>query len=232
MNLWSDLHTHRGRLIHKWEQYFPAYERHLTRFRNTAVTILEIGVGEGGSVQMWRRFLGPTARIIGIDLNPACKAYEERQIAIRIGDQTDTGFLDQVLAEFGPVQVIIDDGSHIMPHVQRTFAHLYPHRGFDPNGVYIVEDLHTAYWPEFGGGLRRPESFMETAKGHMDELNAMHTRGALAPTAFTASTLSMHVYDSMVVYERGRRPPNMSVMADAAGVRAVQIVFKPVDPAG
>jgi hypothetical protein len=226
MTLWSDLYAHRGRLVHKWEQYFPAYDRHLARFRNTAVTVVEIGVGDGGSVQMWRRFFGPTARIIGIDNNPACKSFEERQIGIRIGSQTDTGFLDSVLAEAGPVQVIIDDGSHAMAHVQQTFAHLYPHPGFDPNGVYMVEDLHTAYWPEFGGGLRRPGSFIETAKTHMDELNAMHTRGALSPTRFTASTLSMHVYDSLIVYERGRRPPNMSVMADADGVRPVQIVMQ------
>jgi hypothetical protein len=68
----------------------------------------------------------------------------------------------------------------------------------------MVEDLHTAYWPEFEGGLHRDESFIEQCKGLIDELNADHSRGALAPTAFTGSTLSMHFYDSVVVFERGR----------------------------
>ena len=224
MSLWSDLHDHRGRLIHKWAQYFPAYERHFARFRNTAASVLEIGVGEGGSLQMWRRYFGPMARLTGIDIDPKCAAFGEYNTQVRIGDQTDAAFLDAVMNEIGPVQIIIDDGSHLMPHVRRTFDLLYHHRLFDPNGIYVVEDLHTAYWPEFGGGLRRPGSFMELAKTHIDELHAAHTRGALAPTPFTAATMSIHVYDSMVIYERGRRPRNVSIMADEKGTRAVQIL--------
>ena len=68
----------------------------------------------------------------------------------------------------------------------------------------MVEDLHTACWQEFGGGLRRDGSFIEITKGLIDELNADHARGALAPTEFTRSTLSMHFYDSVCVFERGR----------------------------
>jgi hypothetical protein len=226
MSLWSDFQQHRGRLVHKWEQYFPAYERHFARFRNQAVNVIEIGVGEGGSLQLWRRFFGPYARIIGIDTNPEAAGYAEHLVAVRIGDQGDPAFLDSVLAEFGPVQIIIDDGSHVMADVHRTFAHLYHHAAFDPNGVYAVEDLHTAYWPEFGGGFRREGSFIETAKGHIDQLHAQHARGAFPPTAFTAATLSMHVYDSLIIYERGRRVPNLSLMADASGVRGVRLVFK------
>jgi hypothetical protein len=72
------------------------------------------------------------------------------------------------------------------------------------NGVYLVEDLHTAYWSEYEGGLKRQESFLETCKGLIDELNADHSRGALPPTEFTRTTLSMHFYDSIVVFEKGR----------------------------
>lgn len=226
MTLWSDFQQHRGRLIHKWDQYFPAYERHFARFRNQAVTVVELGAGEGGSLELWQRFFGPYARIVGIDRNPAAKASEGQQVSVRIGDQTDTAFLDSVLAEFGPVQIIIDDGSHVMPHIHRSFAHLYHHPRFDPNGVYLVEDLHTAYWPEFGGGYRREGSFIETAKAQIDELHAHHARGAFQPTPFTSATLSMHIYDSMVVYERGRRGPNQALMADSAGVRPVRIAFR------
>jgi hypothetical protein len=68
----------------------------------------------------------------------------------------------------------------------------------------MVEDLHTAYWPEYGGGLHEPSSFIELAKQLIDELNADHSRSSLAPSDFTASTLSMHFYDSALVFERGR----------------------------
>lgn len=84
-----------------------------------------------------------------------------------------------------------------MDDVVSTFRFLYPR--ISPVGVYIVEDLHTAYWPQFQGGLRRPGSFVELAKDLIDELNADHSLGAVPPTDFTNSTLSMHFYDTVVV---------------------------------
>jgi SAM-dependent methyltransferase len=202
VSLWSDFLTNDQRLIHKWKHYFPAYERHLEKFRNQDAMLIEIGCGGGGSLQMWKRFLGPHARIVGIDIRPECAEFEEDQIAVRIGDQSDEGFLERVLSEFGQPDVILDDGSHVMSHIQASFRFLYPR--MSKNGVYLVEDLHTAYWPGFEGGLRREGTFIETTKALIDELNADHTRGALAPTAFTRTTLSMHIYDSVVVFERGR----------------------------
>jgi hypothetical protein len=202
MTLWSDFLTNDQRIIHKWKHYFPVYERHFTRFVNTDVVFLEIGCGRGGSLQMWKRFLGPYARIVGIDLRPECKEFTEDQIEIRIGDQSDPAFLLDVCKEFGAPDVVLDDGSHIMSHIQASFSTLYPRLA--RTGVYMVEDLHTAYWSEFEGGLRRKESFIETCKGLIDELNADHSRGALPPTEFTLTTLSMHFYDSIVAFERGR----------------------------
>jgi hypothetical protein len=204
--LWSAFLHHDGRIAHKWEHYFPAYERHLERFVDRPVTVWEIGVAAGGSLQLWKDWFGPRAVIVGLDVDPACRQVEEEQVSVRIGSQADTAFLAEVLAEFGAPDVVIDDGSHVMSDLRATFDWLYPRTADD--GVYIVEDLHTAYWSEYGGGLRRQGSFIEYAKDLMDELNQAHTRGAVSPTPFSRSTLSMHVYDSMIVFERGRvRPP-------------------------
>jgi SAM-dependent methyltransferase len=202
MTLWSDFLTNDQRLIHKWKHYFPVYERHFAKFVNTDVVFLEIGCGQGGSLQMWKRFLGPHARIVGIDLRPECAQFAEDQVEIRIGDQSDKAFLLDICQEFGAPNVVLDDGSHIMSHIHASFSVLYPQ--LQRNGVYLVEDLHSAYWPEFEGGLKRQGSFIETCKGLIDELNADHSRGELAPTEFTRTTLSMHFYDSMVVFEKGR----------------------------
>ena len=202
--------------MHKWKHYFPAYETHFSRFVNRPLFFLEIGCGRGGSAQMWKRYLGPHAQIVGIDINAECKEFEEDQIQIRIGSQSDTSFLQSVLDEFGTPDIVLDDGSHQMSHVVETFRYLYPRTS--ANGVYMVEDLHTAYWDEFGGGLRSEGSFIELAKNLIDELNADWSRDALAPTEFTRSTLSMHFYDSMAIFERGRRLPhsNMRVSGRAA----------------
>ena len=150
---------------------------------------------------MWKRYFGPHARIIGIDIRPECKAFEEDQVEVRVGDQSDPELLQGLIDEFGPPDVVLDDGSHVMRHIKASFDFLYPR--MPKNGVYMIEDLHTAYWDEFEGGLRKPSTFIEVSKNLIDELNADHTRGALPPTEFTNSTLSMHFYDSIVVFERG-----------------------------
>ncbi len=201
MNLWSDFLTNDGRLIHKWKHYFPIYERHFRDFVYKPVTFIEIGCGRGGSLQMWKRYFGPHARIVGIDVLPECKEFEEDQIEIRIGQQQNTQFLQAVIDEFGPPDIVLDDGSHIMSHVVASFQFLYPRTA--KNGIYMVEDLHTAYWERYEGGLRKPGSFIELCKNLLDELNADHCSEALPPTDFTRTTLSMHFYDSVAVFEKG-----------------------------
>jgi SAM-dependent methyltransferase len=201
VTLWSDFLTNDKRIIHKWKHFFPIYERHFEGFVYKPVTFVEIGCGLGGSLQMWKRYFGPHARIVGIDVNPACKAFEEDQIEVRIGDQSDEKFLQSVIDEVGAPDIVLDDGSHMMSHITATFQFLYPR--MTKNGIYLVEDLHSAYWDEFEGGLRKPSTFVELSKNLIDELNADHTRNALPATDFTKTTLSMHFYDSVVVFERG-----------------------------
>jgi SAM-dependent methyltransferase len=144
MSLWSDFLTNDQRLIYKWTHYFPAYEAHFKRYVDRPMTFIEIGCGEGGSLQMWKRYLGPYAQIVGIDIADRSKAFEEDQIAVRIGDQKDQQFLAKVVSEFGTPDVVLDDGSHQMSDVMASFQFLYPRMA--AGGVYMVEDLHTAYW--------------------------------------------------------------------------------------
>jgi len=205
MSLWAEFLRHDDRLVQKWAHYFPVYERHFGRYVNRPLLFVEIGCGKGGSLQMWKRYLGPHARIVGLDIEPECAAFEEQQIAVRIGDQADPAFLARVVEEFGTPDVVLDDGGHLAVPTVASFRFLYPR--LDRNGIYAVEDLHTAYWPEYGGGLRREGTFIELAKTLVDELNADLSRGAVAPTGFTRSTLSMHFYDSQVIFERGQALP-------------------------
>ena len=202
MTLWPLFLNHRGRIVHKWVHYFPIYERHFQRYVNQPMTLIEIGCGEGGSLQLWKQYFGPYATIVGLDIRPECKEFEEDQISVRIGDQSDESFLLSVVEEFGPVQIILDDGSHVMDHMAASFRCLYSRMAAD--GVYMVEDLHTAYWDEYGGGLRRPGTFIELAKDLIDELNAEHSCGSVSQTDFSKTTLSLHFYDSIIVFEKGK----------------------------
>lgn len=201
MTLYGDFLSNSGRRIHKWYQYFPVYERHFERLRNQHITLIEIGIGEGGSLQMWRRYFGPFARIVGIDIRPDRKQVEEDQVYVRIGDQEDKAFLEQILAEFGEPDIVIDDGSHYQRHVNTTFDTLYPR--VRKNGVYVIEDLHAAYFPNHGGGLGHPGSFIEHAKRLVDEMHATYTGVELARTDVGDRTRSIHFYDSIAVFEVG-----------------------------
>ncbi len=57
----------------KWDNYFNIYQDLLKKFVNKKITFVEVGVGNGGSLFMWRSFLGKKASIIGIELNPEAK---------------------------------------------------------------------------------------------------------------------------------------------------------------
>jgi hypothetical protein len=205
MTLYGDFLGENHRRIHKWYQYFAAYETHLARFRNRHLTLFEIGVGEGGSLQLWRRYLGPFAIIVGLDVYPRARQVAEDQIHVRTGNQGDPEFLARVVEEFGPPDIVIDDGSHLQPDVHKSFAALYPLVA--KNGVYAVEDLHAAYWPNHGGGLRTPGSFIETVKGCIDEMHAEFYGGPSARTPRGDRTTSIHFYNSLVIFEVGERRP-------------------------
>jgi cephalosporin hydroxylase len=190
-------------LIHKWMHYFEIYHRHFERFRGKPVTVVEFGVSQGGSLEMWRNYFGRRARIYGIDIDPNCKQFEDRRTKIFIGDQEDRDFLREIAGKIGPVDVLIEDGGHTMGQQIATFEVFYPQ--ISTEGVFLIEDLHTSYWPKYGGGYRKPGTFWEYAKALTDQLNAWHSRDK--PTfkvdEFTRTTKSMHFYDSIIVFEKG-----------------------------
>ena len=195
-----------GRLIHKYQHYFDIYERHFQKYRNKKVVILEIGIFQGGSLQMWKKYFGNKAVIYGIDINPKCKAFEEKNINIFIGSQSDRKFLRYVKRQIPKVDILIDDGGHFMKQQIITFEEMYDHVKED--GIYLAEDLHTSYWLRYGGGNRRMGTFIEYSKKLIDSLNAYHSeQRSLKVSEFTKSTYALHYYDSMLVVEKTPRKP-------------------------
>ena len=186
--------------LHKWTHYFDIYERHFERFRSKSPVILEIGVMGGGSLAMWREYFGDGVKVIGLDINPECKQHEDVNIEIFVGDQSDNHILQEMKIKYPRIDVVLDDGSHSSPHMIASFESLYDH--VHSRGVYMVEDTHTNYWSDSGGGVKLPGTFMEFAKDKIDEINAVHTRGAIPVSQFTKSTESITVYDSVVVFEK------------------------------
>ena len=154
---------------------------------------------------MWKHYFGDKAKIYGIDINPNCKQVEEENIKIFIGSQSDRSFLKTVLKEIPPIDILIDDGGHTMLQQIVSFEELFDH--VKPDGVYLCEDLHTSYWKEYGGGLKRQGTFIEYSKNFIDQLNAYHsTQESFPVSSFTKSVDSIHYYDSILVIEKKPRP--------------------------
>ena len=190
-----------GKKITKWTHYFPVYEKHFKPLTDKPIKILEIGILNGGSLQMWRKYFHPDSVIVGIDINPDCKVHEEDGVHVRIGDQSDPEFLQSLIDEFGKFDLVIDDGSHQVSHVNKTFQFLYPK--IQNTGIYLIEDTHAAYWSSHGGSMDNPETINNVSKSMVDKINAEHTHGQIKPDFFTYETKCMSVYDSIVVFERG-----------------------------
>lgn len=195
-----------GRIIHKWAHYFEVYDRYFSRFRGQSPTILEIGVNFGGSLEMWRDYFGPGARIIGIDINPECAKLQEEGFDIVIGDQADPKFWAEFRTRFPKLDLLIDDGGHEFHQQRVTFEQMFDH--IKDDGVYFCEDMHTSYIRSFRGGLRQPASFVEYCKGLIDELNAHWSEEpGFRKTRLTSGAKSVCFHDSIVVVEKGPVEP-------------------------
>lgn len=201
------------RYVHKWHHYLAIYDRYLARYRGKPVRLLEIGVYNGGSLQVWRRYLGAQAVIHGLDLDPRCALIDDPDLRIHIGSQDDVELLGRIVAEMGGVDVVIDDGSHAWRHQIATFEALYP--TLAPDGVYMCEDVHTSYWPLSGEGRPDAQSFIDYAKTLVDRLHVWYSLGeqSAADMAFALMTGGIGFHDSMVVIEKQvRSPPHHGVV--------------------
>ncbi|MSQ55727.1 MAG: class I SAM-dependent methyltransferase [Betaproteobacteria bacterium] len=208
--------SERGRPVHKWRHYLEIYDRHFAALRGKPLTLVEIGVYKGGSLQLWRSYFGADAAIWGVDISSTAEEMRAEGFNILIGDQGDAAFLQRVRDEIPRPDILIDDGGHSMQQQIATFEALFPHVKDD--GIYLCEDTHTSYWEEFGGGFRG-SSFLEYSKQWIDALHAWHSRDPrLTVGEFTRSAWAMHYYDSMLVIEKRRMQPPEVLRSDASGV--------------
>lgn len=185
---------HQGNFMYKWSHYFDIYHKHFERFRGKPIRILEIGIYGGGSLQMWKWYFGKKASIIGVDIDPFCLRYAEQHVKVKIGDQADPEFLD-TLGEF---DIVIDDGGHLTSQQTASFMRLYDR--VKENGVYLIEDTHTSYIPDY---IDTPNTFTEYCRKLVDVMHTHYAGGKF--NDFSASTDSITFYDSVIVFEKRHR---------------------------
>ena len=167
------------------------YEPYIRDIIGKPLRILEIGVGKGSSIAMWRD-LFPAATIYGIDANNnIVPEFFDDKIKILIGDQDDYEWLDTVIE--GEFDMIICDGSSDSVKKIRTFEYLWPHVSKD--GMYVFEHLQHSY--------HQARSVVNYLKDRLDDLNVYGkaTRGdvnrrliELPLNPFERSFKAIHLY--------------------------------------
>lgn len=192
-----------GRGIFKWNHYFEIYDRHFRQFRGQEVHVLEIGVYSGGSLEMWRDYFGPKARIYGVDIQADCRVYENEATRIFIGDQADRSFWHTFRQQVPVVDIVIDDGGHHYEEQIVSLEELLPF--LRQGGVYLCEDVHGAF-----------NQFASYVHGLCHKLNDFFAsssypyyngrRLVCGCTPFQSAVGSIHLYPFVTVIERNTVP--------------------------
>ncbi|MDR1855436.1 MAG: tetratricopeptide repeat protein [Azoarcus sp.] len=221
--------NHHGLVSHKWTQ-FPFIYDLILQARIEAgrpLTLLEIGVQNGGSLEIWKKYLPPGSEIHGMDINLACLTLKFSDgIQFHLGSATDLEFVNAIFRDTR-FDVVLDDGSHMQGDIVSTFLNLF--KKLKPGGVYIVEDLQTSYWLEYGGALGRHDSAIEFFKRMVDGINGDYSTGQ-APKAGTDAipflslyreeVASIAFYDSVCAITRYHAPKRERFAMVAAGENA------------
>jgi hypothetical protein len=152
----------------KWKKYFPIYEKLFEKYRNEKITFVEIGVLDGGSLEIWKKYFGTKSRIIGIDNNPQCKKFENKDHEIYIGSQSDPLFWNNFYKKIGNVDIILDDGGH--NNDQQIITLVESIKNINDGGLHVVEDVHSSYQKHYGNPYKY--SFINFAKKTIDDINA------------------------------------------------------------
>ena len=209
----------------KHSSYFQVYEDVFTKYRNKPIVFVEIGILDGGSLFMWRKFFGPSARIIGIDLNPDAKRWEAEGFEIFIGSQEDPAFWDTFFDSVGMVDVVLDDGGHSNSQQIVTAHKVLPH--IRDGGMLAVEDMHTSYIRFYGNPSKY--SFINYCKKTIDQINS---RSSVLPWMRAQSSMlretvySCTFYESIVCFHVDRRRCFISTSTTNNGVKPTSRDFR------
>nr|WP_299379340.1 glycosyltransferase [uncultured Halomonas sp.] len=166
--------AHKGKVSDKWSLYLDEYERLLYPYKDKEVNVLEIGIQNGGSLEIWADYFKNAHRLVGCDIEKKCGelVYDDERIHIIVGDANSSIAFDSIKKTSPTFDIIIDDGSHRSSDIIKSFMRYFPL--LEEGGSYIAEDLHCSYWQEYEGGLFDPYSSLSFFRQLVDVINYEH----------------------------------------------------------
>lgn len=209
--------SHAGKVSDKWDLYIEVYDRIFEPWRDRPVTLVEVGVQNGGSLEIWPRYFVNGERFIGCDVDPRCASlvFDDPRVSLLVANANSDAGVRGIRERAQDWDLFIDDGSHTSQDIIFSFCNYFPY--LKPGGLHVIEDLHCSYWAAYGGGTRRPDSSMAFLKLLADIINREHWRdGTMVddllapffpgsvrpPAALFADVLSVSFYNSLCVVEK------------------------------
>lgn len=166
--------NHTGKVSDKWSLYLDEYDRLFRPYRNERIKLLEIGIQNGGSLEIWAKYFPEATHIIGCDINQDCKKliFEDPRISVVVGDASLPETVKLIKSNREGFNIIIEDGSHKSGDIIKAFAQYFPL--ISDEGIFVAEDLHCSYWSEYEGGIHYPYSSIAFFKVLADIVNQEH----------------------------------------------------------
>tara|TARA_B100001123_G_C15292508_1_gene1017937 strand:+ start:608 stop:1456 length:849 start_codon:yes stop_codon:yes gene_type:complete len=186
----------------KWNNYFGIYENIFKKYINKKITFVEVGIGSGGSLFMWRKFFGSKARIIGIELNPEAKKLEKHGFEIFIGDQADPIFWKKFFKKVGKINILLDDGGH--KNIQQITTFMESIKFIKDDGKIIIEDTHTSYMKKKGFKNPSKYSFINFCFFLVENLHRRNPMTNKNLNYFSKKIKQINFYDSIVEISIGK----------------------------
>ena len=181
----------KGKVSDKWLSYIELYETLFLKFRNEPISMVEIGVQNGGSLETWAEYFPNATNIIGLDINEQCRALSFNDPRIK------TYIQDAKTSIPGNYDIIIDDGSHVSNDMIEQFKAWFPY--LKDGGIYVIEDIHTLWHLN---GTSMWGSGAETFFGNMihDVNRQFHNRNSypIKSIEFHNSIIVIHKGDSLL----------------------------------
>ena len=185
----------------KYKKYFDVYDQLFNKLINKKITIIEIGILNGGSLFMWRRYFGKKANIIGVDLNPKTKQLEKYGFKIFNGDQSNKKFWDKLFKKIGKADIIIDDGGHT--NVQQTLTAVYTVPNIKNGGMLVIEDTHASYQKKFQNPNKF--SFINFSKKIIDDINYTYPNIGKFNYSLNKFIHSIEYFESIVCFKINKK---------------------------
>ena len=187
----------------KWDNYFSIYEKAFNSLKKKKLKILEIGIGDGGSLFMWKKFFKKGSEIYGIDLNPEALSLKKYGFNITIGDQSKKSFWRSFYKKNKKFDVIIDDGGHT--NIQQITTLMESVNNVNDGGKIIFEDTHTSFMKKKGFNNPSKYSLYSFANKIVESIHRRNPNLKKNMNLLSKIIYSIEFYDSIIIFNIDRK---------------------------